>query len=243
LWQSDLQILLLSVIVALIGGLLRGFTGFGGPAFILAVLTWILTPIEGISKILVIELAASCYLFLGVRKHIDWTSSSALIIPALVSMPLGHWVLMHSDAEFMRRVISAATLFSCILMLLNLRLSRELPVWGLVIIGFVGGAVLGASYIALVLVALVLLGSYSGEQTRTLLVVAGFCFAVWYAVLALYREQLQGADIVAAIPMGVAYFAGSWLGTSLFKRTTDDGYRRYALYLLIFLAVAGLVRP
>ncbi len=238
----DLPILLLTVITSGIAGVLRGFAGFGGPAFMLAVLTWFLTPIAVINKILVIEFVATGYLFFGVRKQIDWPTSTALIIPALLSMPFGHWVLLHSDADTMRLTISLATLFSCGLMLFDIRLAQKLPIWGLIVIGFVGGAVLGASFIALVLVALILIGAYNSTETRTLLVFSGFVFAVWYVMLAVYRDQVQFTDVVAAIPMGVAYFAGSWLGALLFKRSTERSYRHYALGLLIFLAAAGLVR-
>lgn len=240
--MSDLPILLLTVLTAWVGGLLRGFAGFGGPAFILAVLTWFLTPIAVINKILVIEFVASCHLILGVRKHIDWRASMALIVPALFSMPLGHWALLHTDADTMRLAISLATLFSCVLMMFDIRLQRKLPLSGLVVIGFIGGVVIGASYIALVLVALILLGAYNREETRTLLVTSGFAFAAWYVVLALYRQQLQPGDVAAAIPMGVAYFAGSWMGANLFRHSTEQSYRRYALWLLILLALAGVVR-
>lgn len=238
----DIPTLLLTVATALVAGILRGFAGFGGPAFILAVLTWFLTPIAVINKILVIELIGSGYLFFSVRKQIDWPTSVALIIPALVSMPLGHWVLLHTDADSMRLTISLATLFSCSLMLFDVKFSQKLPIWGLVVVGFIGGVVLGASYIALVLVALVLIGSYNSGEARTLLVVSGFIFAIWYFILAAYREQFAFIDIVAAMPMGAAYFVGSWGGALLFKRATEKSYRRYALGLLIFLAMAGLGR-
>ena len=238
----DFPTVLLTVLTALVAGILRGFAGFGGPAFILAVLTWFLTPVAVISKILVIEVVAAGYLFLGVRKQIDWPASAALIIPALLSMPIGHWLLLHTDADIMTLAISLATLFSCSLMLFDVRLPWKLPFWGLAVIGFIGGVVLGASYIMLVLVALILMGAYNRDETRTLLIFCGFVTAIWYFILAVYREQLQWVDVVAAIPMGAAYFIGSWAGAALFKHATEKSYRRYALGLLIFLALAGLVR-
>ena len=49
-------------IVAFGAGLVRGFTGFGGPAFILAILTLFFTPYSIVSKILVVDFspAFSC---------------------------------------------------------------------------------------------------------------------------------------------------------------------------------------
>lgn len=237
----DLPTILLTVVVGWAAGIIRGFAGFGGPAFILAVLTWFLTPLEVIGKILVIEFFVSIYLAWEVRKQVDWRTTAALTIPAIASMPIGHWMLLHTDAELMSRAISLAILVSCSLMLFDLRLPGKLPLWGLVVIGIVGGAIIGASYIALALVALILLGQYDRNETRTLLVISGFFFAAWYVILSVYRGQTGVTDIITAIPMVFAYLGGSWLGASLFKRSTEKSYRNYALYLLIALSIFGLV--
>jgi len=60
--MTDLHISLLIVLVAFFAGLVRGFSGFGGPAMMLAIMTWFLTPVQVIGKILVIECIAATFL-------------------------------------------------------------------------------------------------------------------------------------------------------------------------------------
>ena len=55
-------------LVAFGAGLVRGFTGFGGPAFILAILTLFFTPVSIVSKILVVDFISSVYLFKAVYR-------------------------------------------------------------------------------------------------------------------------------------------------------------------------------
>ena len=81
-------------VVAFGAGLIRGFTGFGGPAFIIAILTLFFTPYSIVSKILVVDFIASAYLFKAVYREIDWKATAYMVIPTLSCMPLGHWLLI-----------------------------------------------------------------------------------------------------------------------------------------------------
>ena len=88
-------------IVAFGAGLVRGFTGFGGPAFILAILALFFTPYSIVSKILVVDFIASIYLFKAVYHDIDWRSTACMVVPTLLFMPLGHWLLLELDPLWM----------------------------------------------------------------------------------------------------------------------------------------------
>ena len=77
-------------IVAFGAGLVRGFTGFGGPAFILAILTLFFTPYSIVSKILIVDFLASMYLFKAVYHQIDWRSTAypgRTVAPAYLPSP------------------------------------------------------------------------------------------------------------------------------------------------------------
>lgn len=238
----DTSLVLLTLVVGFAAGCLRGFAGFGGPAFVLAVLTWFMTPAQVIDKVLVLEFVATGYLVWAVRDNIDWKTTGALTVPTLLSMPAGHWLLLNTDPLLISRAISVAILVSCVLMLVNVRLPFRLPVPVLILVGLFNGVVIGASYIALLLVAMILMGAYDRKEVRTLLVSCSFAFAVWYLLLSVSSGRTDLASFAAAIPMTLAYFGGSWLGASHFKHSTEAGYRQFALVLLMILAVVGLTR-
>ena len=230
------------VAVGFAAGVIRGFAGFGGPAFIIAVLTWFMSPVEVIDKVLVIEFFVGAYLLWEVRNSIDWPTTLALTLPALLGMPFGHWLLLNTDADLMGRVIAAFILLSSIVMLCDVRLKSRFSAPILMAVGLIGGTIIGASYIALVLVSIILMAPYERREVRTLLIVSGFIFAGWFLVLSVYREQTSFDKVIAATPIMLGYLAGSWLGARLFAGSTEQSYRRYALYLLAALAVIGLLR-
>ena len=76
----------MTAVVSLCAGFIRGFTGFGGPAFMLAILALFYAPITIIGKILVVDLVSSSYLFAKIRRQIDWKSTLALALPTMASM-------------------------------------------------------------------------------------------------------------------------------------------------------------
>ena len=116
---------LIAVIVGFAAGVVRGYAGFGGPAFILSVMTWFLTPVQVIAKVLIVELVAAAFLAWRCRKDIQWKLVLALTLPTVASLPFGHWLLMHNDADLMGKVISAAIVLSSLLMLAKVKYPRK----------------------------------------------------------------------------------------------------------------------
>ncbi|OED44303.1 hypothetical protein AB833_01825 [Chromatiales bacterium (ex Bugula neritina AB1)] len=239
--MTDLSISLLTVLVAFFAGLIRGFSGFGGPAIMLAVMTWFLTPVQVIGKVLVIECIAATFLVWRVRYKINWRTSLTLTLPTMLSAPAGRWILTHTDPDLMRQIISAVILFTCVLMLSQWRYPARLTQTRLIALGLAGGVVVGASYIALVVVAVILMGPYSRHETRTLFLFWGFALSVWYAVLSVYSGHTGLHSVASAMPAAATYFSGSWIGSRWFGHSTEISYRRYTLMLLTALALIGLL--
>ena len=77
-------------IVAFGAGLVRGFTGFGGPAIFIALLTLFFTPFSIVSKILVVDFIASVYLFKSVYRNIDWRATAFMVVPTILFMEYMH---------------------------------------------------------------------------------------------------------------------------------------------------------
>ena len=129
-----------AVIIALVAfgaGLIRGFTGFGGPAFMLAILTIFFSPISIVSKILVVDFFTSIYLFKICYREIDWRTTMTIVAPTLLFIPFGHWVLQVLDPVWMKRAIATIIALACILMLIGYRYPRPLTTAGLIAVGAV----------------------------------------------------------------------------------------------------------
>ncbi len=238
--QADPGMLVVAL-VAFGAGLIRGFTGFGGPAFMLAILTLFFPPVSVVSKILVADFVANIYLMKSCYRDIQWRKTAYMVIPTLLIMPLGHWVLLEMDPAVMKKIIATIIASVCILMLLGLRYQKPLtPAW-LIIAGFIAGFVFGGTYVALLAVAVILLGPYDKHQGRTLIISWTFFTVLGFAAISFAFGSTQIDDITVALPGAVTYLVGSWLGSRGFHLASEKLFRHLALSTLLILSLFSLV--
>jgi uncharacterized membrane protein YfcA len=227
-------------IVAFGAGLIRGFTGFGGPAFILAILTLFFTPYSIVSKILVVDFIASVYLFKAVYREIDWRATASMVIPTLVCMPLGHWLLIELDPLWMKRAMALIIATACVMMLVGFRYRHPMTTHWLIFVGVCAGIVFGGSYIALVAVVFILLGPYDKHQGRTLIISWSFFAVLGFALISALSGTTGVDDVIAAAPGAVTYLLGTWMGSHGFRKSSEKVFRRAAIAVLLCLAIFNL---
>ena len=228
-------------LVAFGAGLIRGFTGFGGPAFMLAILTLFFTPVSIVSKILVVDFFANVYLFRLCYRQINWRSTWFMVVPTLICMPLGHWLLLELDPLWMKRAMAAVIAAACVLMLIGFRYRHPMTRGWLVFAGIISGAVFGGSYIALVAVVFILLGPYDKDEGRTLIISWSFFAVFGFALTSVVGGTTGLDDIVTALPGAVTYMAGTWLGSRGFRKSSEKLFRRAAISTLLGLSVINLL--
>ena len=221
--------------------MIRGFTGFGGPAFIIAILTLFFTPYSVVSKILVVDFIASMYLFRVVYREIDWRATASLVIPTLLCLPLGHWLLIELDPLWMKRAMAVVIAIACILMLWGFRYRHPMTTAWLTGIGIVSGIVFGGSYIALVAVVCILMGPYDKHQGRTLIISWSFFTVLGFALISALAGTTGFDDVVTAAPGAATYLLGTWIGSRGFHRASETLFRRAAIAVLLCLACFNLV--
>jgi len=228
-------------IVAFGAGLIRGFTGFGGPAFILAILTLFFTPVSVVSKILVVDFLASIFLFKAVYREIDWRATASMVVPTLLFMPLGHWLLVELDPLVMKRAMAVVIAVACVAMLAGYRYRHSMTTGGLICIGIVSGIIFGGSYIALVAVVCILLGPYDKHAGRTLIISWAFFTVLGFALVSASSGTTEVDDVITAAPGAATYLLGAWLGSRGFHNTSEKLFRRAAIAMLLCLACFNLV--
>jgi uncharacterized membrane protein YfcA len=225
-------------IVAFGAGLI---TGFGGPAFILAILTLFFTPYSIVSKILVVDFIASVYLFKAVYREIDWRATASMVIPTLVCMPLGHWLLIELDPVWMKRAMALIIATACVMMLVGFRYRHPMTTNWLIFVGVCAGIVFGGSYIALVAVVFILLGPYDKHQGRTLIISWSFFAVLGFALISALSGTTGIDDVIAAAPGAATYLLGTWMGSHGFRKSSEKVFRRAAIAVLLCLAIFNLV--
>lgn len=231
----------ITALVALAAGIIRGFTGFGGPAFMLAILTIFYPPAMVVGKVLVVDLLASLFLFRACFHQINWRATLGLAIPSILMLPVGHWILLVMDGDMLARAISLIILVTSVIMLSGWRYRQRPGMVAIIIIGLLSGLVFGASYIALVTVTAILLGPWDHREARNLIISWAFLVQVCFAVVTVSGGTVGMTDVGIALPGALLYLGGTWAGAHMFRGAGEGRYRKVALLILIALAVIGLI--
>jgi hypothetical protein len=221
----------------------RGLTGFGFSALLVATGALVTEPAKVVPLAIVLEVTASLAQAVSVWRHVDWRRVALLIAGALAGNPLGIALLAFATADALRLGISGFILAACLILLLGWQARRRIGRAGTFAVGLGSGVVNGATALGGLPVVLFLAASREAPAVMRASLIAFFFVTDLYAgALMAWRGILDTGTVHAAVWALPVLLAGLWLGSHRFAATTPEAFRRFTLWLLIVLALAGLVR-
>ena len=226
---------------AFAAGLVRGFSGFGGPAIMTLVLTQFYNPLSVLTKVLIIDAVSHLLLVPSTAREFNRRVITIVTLATLAGLPIGTYLLVETDPLVMKRAI-AGTVAACAAVMLfggRFRASPSVPVY--LAVGLLAGVVFGATCIALIVVVFFLSLPASGAESRANAVFWGIILT--YVLIATHMAlgNVTVGDLWRAALLGLSYLAGVGAGIWRFRRTAEREFRRAVLWLLLGLATIGLV--
>jgi uncharacterized membrane protein YfcA len=233
---------LIAMAIAGAAGVIRGVTGFGGSMVMTPPLALLLGPQLAVPVVLVLEAFAGMPMMREAAAQARWRVLGLIGIGAVVTVPIGGYVLLHADPALLRRVIAGLVLIFAAVLLSGVRYrgAHNAPIT--IALGAVSGTLLGATGIGGPPVILYLLSGRDPvavtRATLTLFVV--LISLIGLAILAL-NGLLNMKSIVTTVPLVPAFFAGVMLGGRLFKRFSEQRFRQFTLLLLLVVSIGILL--
>jgi uncharacterized membrane protein YfcA len=227
--------------IAAVGGFLRGFAGFGGPLFMLPVLSLFLSPAVAIGVMMWTDLFSNVHLLPNARAD----SSRAVVVPLLVgtaaAMPAGVHLLMSVEPLLMKKILCGSILLVAVVLLTGWRYRRSVGTPVYAAIGAASGFVMGATSIAAVTPLFLGAGDQTAAQNRANFIVWVFPATVLLLFLLTARDALTAVNAAMIAILTPVYLAGTLIGARVHHKASDATVRRTVLVLIIATATAGLV--
>ena len=224
---------------AVAGGLVRGFTGFGGALVMVPVLSLVLGPGAALAAVCASGVPVILQLLPAALRHAERTFVLPFAAAAFAAAPAGTWVLVAVPPSAMKVAISLAVLAMTAMMAWGWRFPAQAGPGVMAALGAAAGLVQGASGVGgppAVAAALARPGPPETQRGNVIGAVSalGLCAAAPYWLHGLFTlESLAVAAII--LP---AYIGSTWVGIRLFSSRGKAWYRRAALAVL---AAVGLV--
>lgn len=223
--------------------MVRGFSGFGLSAVVMAGAVFILPPVALVPMLWFLEMAASLAMFKGGMDTADLPTAIGLTIGGAIGLPFGLGLTLMLPVETSKIVALSLLIVLAIMQLAKLRMPLLATKPGTFGTGIAAGVVTGLSGAGGMLIALYALARQLPPRIMrgTLSI-----YLLGAGVLGLVTHLLIGTMDQAAIARGLIFIPatllGLYAGTLFFIERLEPYYKPFCLILLTGLASLGLIR-
>lgn len=231
------------IAVAVVGAaFVRGFSGFGFSALIIASAGLVANPLNFVAVVVILESAMSLQAWKGVGKDVDWRRVGWLMAGAAPGLPLGLWALTGISEDAARAAISAYVLVMCGVLLAGWRMRAAVGAPGTLATGVASGLANAPGMGGLPVAAFFAAQPMSAPVFRATLVAYFPLLDLYSAPLYWWHGLVTWDTLSASLWLLPLCFLGNWLGSRHFFNTDPQDFRRFAIGLLALLAALGLGR-
>jgi uncharacterized protein len=224
--------------VAILGAAyVRGYSGFGFSALIVASSSLVTDPVHFVPVVLIADILLTAQQVPSIRGHVDWPRVRWLLTGAVFGVPAGVWAVASIGTDQARAAISIYILCMCAILIAGWSFRSPPGTAPHIATGVISGLANGASVGGLPVAAFFAAQTMPAATFRATLI-------GYFTVMDLVTVPLMiTADTLRAVALGLPLMvAGIWAGTRRFTAASPQSFRLFAIGLLAVLAALGLLR-
>ncbi len=229
------------VFAAFLGGIVRGFSGFGTALIFLPIATPYLGPFGALIGLTIMDIFGPLPNVRRAWGAVDRGDLFRLVSGCAVMLPIGLWVLTQVEPEVFRYAVSLLAILMLVILILGLRYNgpvRRTMVAGIGgAAGFLGG-VAGLPGPAVILFYMSRPLPVEVIRATILLFLLVFDFLILGFLSAMGRVTVASA--VLGFALAVPNLVGNWLGGWLFRPEREKLCRTAAYVAIALAALSGL---
>jgi uncharacterized protein len=230
------------VMAALLGGLVRGFTGFGFAMVFVPIATMTVGPVGAAGLIWLVDIPFALPLAISSFRRVAWREVFPLFVGAALCVPLGVWLLTSLDPIVARWLIAISILVALAALVTGWRYKGAPGIPLSLSVGGLSGIASGMAQLGGMPVAIFWLAAQKNNPRQTKDNLNGY-FALLPIVTGIaywLNGVLNWTVFWQALPLCVPYGLAMLLGAKLFPLASEQTFRRIAYLIIAMAAVMAL---
>lgn len=225
-----------------IGGLLRGFLGFGGSMGAVPGLSLLYGPLGAVSIVLLADIGAVLQLLGTAIRRAEKRVVAPLALASVLTTPLGAWLLINIDPVDMRRAIAITVLAFVLVLAIGWRYQRPPTLPVVLGVGTVGGVLSGGAGMGAPPAVLFLLSGPHGHEAVRANIIGYLAVANMTALVTIWLNGALTVEILwRALILAPPYLLAIWVGGRLFRFASEAFFRYAALTVTAVIGFAALI--
>ncbi len=242
LGMADIRQLATLMLAATLGGLVRGFTGFGFAMVFVPLATVVVGPVAAVGLVWAIDAPFALPLAVRVSRKAQWSEVLPLLIGATALLPIGVWLLTRLDPLLLRWLIALLILCAVAVLASGWRYHGQ-PGTGLSLgVGGLSGLAGGLASVGGIPLAIFWLSSHRNEplQMRHNLITYFALSTIIAGAVLSWNGVVNWEVIRQALVLMIPYGLGLLVGTRGFHRASEITFRRGAYAIIAVSATLAL---
>ena len=238
----DILSLIIMISIITLGGIIRGFIGFGPALITIPIFAYLYSPAEALVLQVIMEIPSTLYLTRLAVKTCNFKTVLPTFISMIFFIPVGMFLVVSMNPTLMRVFISIVVIVLVIILAMNLKLEKLINQKIMISSGALGGflqglAGMGGPPIVTILVA----RNDSDNETRgnILFLMSGI---VVFSILSQFFYDLIRLDLVlVSILLSPIYMIATFMGSKYYNYNGKKIFKKAVLFLLALISISTLV--
>lgn len=248
LWHPlfpSIPVFVLMCVTVLLAGTIRSFTGFGGGLVLAPFFSFFMSPADLVVVVLLLNFVTSVQSLPETWKTTPWPVVWAMVVPSLIGVPIGVWLIEVLNPMMIRRVIGLTVAILAAIMLIGWTYNGprgRLQAW---IVGVSSGALTSLAGVGGPPLVVYLLSdkSLSPQVVRAFFMMFFAIAQIATITFFIFKDLVNVSQIVYTVSFIPVYIISTLLGTFLFHKALKGSahlIRRLSLWFLLVVGVATL---
>ncbi|MDA9646368.1 sulfite exporter TauE/SafE family protein [Candidatus Pelagibacter sp.] len=231
------------IFTVFIASIIRGFNGFGFSATCISGFSFILSAIEIVPIILILEVIISIFMIPYIWNKIDWNFVLKLLIGIAIGSPAGLYLLKYLSPKTIHLSVCVLVIFFSFLLMKGYHNKKIYNNYGKFFTGIISGTINGLTTLGGMPVALFLLVTcIQPAIIRGSLAALFFLTDIYAFALSLFSGIVDVTTIYRTLPLIIILPIGVYIGDKFFVKSKEETYRKFVFYFLIFISIFGFFR-